>query len=139
MQPDRKAAVGTLALSIVLLAFPAICFYKAFRPVTAFLVVSFQVVLAISSYVAVILLDKVGAGLLDALNWCAGKGMFMSEKTFVIAVKAGTVGILFLQYMAIALLLYFSLKKIVRDFRETDYGISRAELLFILTPAAEGY
>lgn len=135
---NSKAAVGTLALSIVLLAFPAICFYKAFRPVTAFLVVSFQAVLAISSYVAVILLDKVGAGLLDALNWCAGKGMFMSEKAFVIAVKAGTVGILFLQYMAIALLLYFSLKKIVRDFRETDYGISRAELLFILTPAAVG-
>lgn len=49
--------------------------------------------------------------MLDALNWCAGKGMF---------------------------LLYFSLKKIVRDFRETDYGISRAELLFILTPAAVG-
>lgn len=61
---NSKAAVGTLALSIVLLAFPAICFYKAFRPVTAFLVVSFQAVLAISSYVAVILLDKVGAGCL---------------------------------------------------------------------------
>ncbi len=29
------------------------CFYKAFRPVTAFLVVSFQAVLDISSYVVV--------------------------------------------------------------------------------------
>ena len=36
---DYKVAVGTLALSLCILSFIALCFYKAFRPVTVFLVV----------------------------------------------------------------------------------------------------
>ena len=43
-----------------------------------------------------------------------------------------------IQYAGIALLLYVSLRKIVGDFREKDYVISRTELLFILVPSAVG-
>ena len=38
---DYRVAVGTLALSLCILSALAVCFYKAFRPVTVFLVVSF--------------------------------------------------------------------------------------------------
>ena len=135
---DYKVAVGTLALSLCILSFLALCFYKAFRPVTVFLVVSFQAVLDISIYAAVILLNAVDGWVLDVINWCSGKGMLASEKAFGMAIKAGIAGTQLLQYAAIALLLYFSLKKIVRDFHQKDYGINRTELLFILTPAAVG-
>ena len=135
---DYKVAVGTLALSLCILSFLALCFYKAFRPIAVFLIVSFQAVSDISSYAAVILLDKAGAGVLNAVNWCAGRGAFTSEDAYVMAIKVSTAGMLLFQYMAIALLLYFSLRSIVRNFHEKSYRINRMELLFILTPAAVG-
>ena len=135
---DYKVAVGTLALSLCILSFLALCFYKAFRPVTVFLVVSFQAILDISRYAPVILLNAVDGWVLDIINWLVGKDVFQSEKAIGMAIKAGMAGTQLLQYAAIALLLYFSLKKIVWDFREKDYGINRTELLFILTPAAVG-
>ena len=135
---DYRVAAGTLALSLCILSALAVCFYKAFRPVTVFLVVSFQALLDISRYAAVILLNAVDGWVLDIINWCAGKGMLASEKSFGMAVKAGVAGTQLIQYAGIALLLYFSLRKIVRDFREKDYFISRTELLFILAPSAVG-
>ena len=71
-------------------------------------------------------------------DWCAGKGVLSSEKAFGMAIKIGVAGTQLIQYAGIALLLYFSLRKIVRDFREKDYFISRTELLFILAPSAVG-
>ncbi len=135
---DYKVAVGTLALSLCIISFLALCFYKAFRPVTVFLIVSFQAVLDISRYAPVILLNVVDGWVLDIINWLVGKDVFQSEKAIGMAIKAGVAGTQLLQYAAIALLLYFSLKKIVWDFREKDYSINRTELLFILTPAAVG-
>lgn len=135
---DYRVAAGTLALSLCILSALAMCFYKAFRPVTVFLVVSFQAVLDISRYAVVILLNEVDGWVLDIINWCSGKGMLASEKAFGMAVKIGVVGTLLIQYIVIALVLYFSLRKVVRDFREKDYAIGRTELLFILTPAAVG-
>ncbi len=135
---DYKAAVGTLALSLCILSFLAFCFYKAFRPVTVFLVVSFQAVSDISRYAVSILLDEMGGWVLDILNWLAGKGTLQSEKGFGIAVEVSVAGTQLLQYAAIALLLYFSLRSIVRNFHEKSYRINRMELLFILTPAAVG-
>ena len=135
---DYRVAAGTLALSLCILSALAACFYKAFRPVTVFLVVSFQALLDISRYAAVILLNAVDGWVLDIINWCAGKGMLPSEKSFGMAVKIGVAGTQLIQYAGIAMLLYFSLRKVVRDFREKDYFISRTELLFILAPSAVG-
>ena len=100
--------------------------------------VSFQALLDISRYAAAILLNVVDGWVLDIINWCAGKGMLPSEKSFGMAVKTGVAGTQLIQYAGIAVLLYFSLRKIVRDFREKDYVISRTELLFILAPSAVG-
>ena len=135
---DYRVAAGTLALSLCILSALAVCFYKAFCPITVFLVVSFQAVMNISSYVAVILVGKPGNKLPDVWNWCVRQGIITSEKSLALAVWTGTVVVFVLQYLMIALLLYFSLKKIVRNFQEKNYGINRTELLFILTPSAVG-
>lgn len=135
---DYKAAVGTLVLSLCILSFLALCFYKAFRPVAVFLVVSFQAVLDISSYVAAVLFGKLGNKLSYVWNWCVREGIITSEKSLALAVWIGTVAVLALQYMIIALLVYYSLKKIVSDFHDRNYCTSSTELLFILTPAAVG-
>ena len=135
---DYRVAAGTLALSLCILSALAMCFYKAFRPVTVFLVVSFQALLDISKYTVAISLNAMDGWSLDFINWCAGRRMFASEKAFGMAAKAGVVITLLILYACIALLLYFSLRKIVRDFREKDYFISRTELLFILAPSAVG-
>lgn len=135
---DYRVAAGTLALSLCILSALSLCFYKALRLITVFLVVSFQVLLDISKYTVAILLNAVDRWVLDIINWCAGKGMLASEKSFGMAVKAGVAGTQLIQYAGIALLLYVSLRKIVGDFREKDYVISRTELLFILVPSAVG-
>ena len=100
--------------------------------------VSFQAVSDISRYAVSILLDEMGGWVLDILNWLAGKGTLQSEKGFGIAVEVSVAGTQLLQYAAIALLLYFSLRSIVGNFHEKSYRINRMELLFILTPAAVG-
>ena len=135
---DYRVATGTLALSLCIISFLALCFYKAFRLVTVFLVVSFQAVLDISSYVVAILIGEPGNKLSDVWNWCVRERIITSEKSLALVVWIGTVVVLVLQYLAIALLLYISLKKIVWNFHEKNYGINRTELLFILTPAAVG-
>ena len=135
---NSKSTIRMLALSLCILSALALCFYKALRLITVFLVVSFQVLLDISKYTAAISLNVMDGWPFDFINWCAGKGMFASEKAFGMAVKAGVVITLLILYACIALLLYFSLRKIVQDFREKDYFISRTELLFILAPSAVG-
>lgn len=134
---DYRVAAGTLALSLCILSALAMCFYKEFRPVTVFLVVSFQGILDISRYAVVILLNEVDEWVLDIINWCSGKGMIASDRAYGMAVKVGVVGMQLLQYVAIVLVLYFSLRKIVRDFWEKDHAIGRT-VLFILAPAAVG-
>lgn len=135
---DYRAAIGKLALSLFMSALLAVCFYKAFHLITIFLVAAFQAAADISRYTAVILFGELGDWLLDLWDWCIQNGFITSEKAFGIAINAGLITEWVLEYLFMALLLFFSLKKIVKDFREKDYGIHRTELLFILTPAAVG-
>jgi hypothetical protein len=48
-----------------------------------------------------------------------------------------TIGNQILFHVIGAALLYFTMRKIVGDYREKDYAIHRTELLFILTPGAD--
>ncbi|MDE6635171.1 MAG: GHKL domain-containing protein, partial [Lachnospiraceae bacterium] len=130
-----KEAVWKLVLSLCILFALAMCFYKAFRPVTVFLVVTFQAAADISKYAAAILSAKIGDYVIDGWNWCAGKGIFTSDKMLLMTLNGGILAVQFIQYTAMALLFYVSLRKIVRDFREKDYEIRRTELLFLLAPA----
>lgn len=131
-----QEAVKKLVLSLSVLFGLAICFYKAFRPVTVFLVVAFQAAADLSRYAAVILLDKVGDSVIALWNRCVEKGLLTSDRALMVTLNGGILVVQILQYMGIILLLYISLRKIVRDFREKDYEIRRTELLFLLAPAA---
>ena len=135
---DYRVAVGTLALSLCITSFLALCFYRVFCPAAVFLVVSFQAVTGISSYVVAILIGEPGNKLPVVWNWCVRERLITSEESLVLAVWTGTAVVLVAQYLAIALLMYFSLRKIVRSFKEKNYCINRTELLFILTPSAVG-
>lgn len=135
---DYKGAVCRLVFSLCILFVLAICFYKAFRPVSVFLVVAFQAVADISKYATAILSAKIGDAVVDVWNWCVEKGVFKSDRALMMTINGGILGVQILQDLVIALLLYVSLRKIVRDFREKDHEIRRTELLFLLTPAATG-
>lgn len=133
-----REAVWKLALSLCVLVVLALCFYKAFRLITVFLAVAFQAVADISRYAAVILLAKMGDCVVDIWNRCVEKGFFKSDRALMMTLNGSMMAVQIFQYFVIALLLYISLQKIVRDFKEKDYEIHRTELLFLLIPAAAG-
>lgn len=135
---DYRAAVGKLMLSLGILSVLALCFYKGFHLITIFLVAAFQAVADLSRYAVAILLGELGEMLLDLWNRWMENGFITSEKVFGLAVKGGVLGTQCLQYLAIALLMYWSLRRLVGGFQEKGYAIHRTELLFLLTPAAEG-
>ena len=60
--------------------------------------------------------------------------MFSLEVYYVVSVII-VIGLNALRCVVASALLYFSLKRIVRGYREKDYCIHRTELLFILAPA----
>ncbi len=130
--------VWKMALSLCILFVLAMCFYKALRPVSAFLVITFQAVADISRYVTVILLSKMGDSVVDIWNWCVERGIITSDRALMLTLNGSILAVQTLQYLVIALLFYVSLRKIVRDFKEKDYEIHRTELLFLLTPSATG-
>ena len=132
---EGTKAVWKTALSLCVLAAIAICFYRAFHLITLFLVAAFRAIADISVFVAVILFDRTGDKLLMIWNWCVGKGIITSEKTIEAVINASVIGNQFLMEAAIVLLLYLSLKGIVRNYKEKNYAIQRTELLCILTPA----
>lgn len=131
------AAVGQMVMALGILTLLALCFYQGFHLITVFLAVAFQAIADISRYAAIILLGELGDGLLAIWNWCLENGMPISDGT-VGAVKAGLLFQWILAYLMMALLLYLSVKKIVKDFREKGYSMNRTEFLFIFAPAAAG-
>lgn len=135
---DYWETVWKMALSLCILFVLAMCFYKALRPVSVFLVITFQAVADISRYVTVILLSKMGDSVVELWNWCVERGIITSDRALMLTLNGSILAVQILQYLVIALLFYVSLRKIVRDFKEKDYEIRRTELLFLLTPSAAG-
>ncbi len=135
---DYRAAIGKLMLSLGILSVLALCFYQGFHLITVFLVAAFQAAADLSRYAAAILFGGLGGRLPDLWNQWMERGIITSEKVFGLAVKGGVLGTQCFQYLAIALLLYWSLRRLVRGFQEKEYPIRRTELLFLLTPAAVG-
>lgn len=133
-----REAVWKLALSLCILVILALCFYKACCLITIFLAVAFQAVADISKYATVILLAKMGDGVVDVWNRCVEKGIFKSDRALMMTLNGSMLAVQIFQYLVIAMLLYISLRKIVRDFKEKDYEIHRTELMFLLIPAVAG-
>ena len=135
---DYRETVWKMALSLCIVFILAMCFYKALRSVSVFLVITFQAVADISRYVTVILFSKMGDSVVELWNWCVERGIITSERALMLTLNGSILAVQILQYLVIALLFYVSLRKIVRDFKEKDYEIRRTELLFLLTPSAAG-
>lgn len=135
---DYRFTAFKMILSVCVLCIIALCFYKAFCPITVFLAVTFQAIADISRYFIAILFGETGNGLIDLLNSSFLKGTITSEKTFGVLLNCIIVGEWIVQYAAIAFLLRFSLKKTVSYYKEKDYGINGIELMFILVPSSVG-
>ena len=135
---DYWETVWKMALSLCILFVLAMCFYKALRPVSVFLVITFQAVADISRYVTVILFGKMGDSVVDIWNWCVKRGIITSDRALMLTLNGSILAVQILKYLVIALLFYISLRKIVRDFKEKEYEIRKTELLFLLTPSAAG-
>lgn len=95
LPPTGYESVKTIwktVLSLCILLVIAMCFYKAFRAVTLFLVAAFRAIADISAFVVLILLDKPVDKLLTVWNLCMEKGIITSEKTFETAVNVSVIG-----------------------------------------------
>lgn len=132
---ENRAAIGKQTVSLVMLVILALCFYQAFHVITCFLVVTFQAVLGITVYLAVMLMDWPSGLLFSLWDWCLKTGVITDLETFQILSGISIAGMHFLQIMVAILLMRGSLRRIVRDYREKDIDMSRTELLFILIPA----
>ena len=94
--------VWKMALSLCILFVLAMCFYKALRPVSAFLVITFQAVADISRYVTVILLSKMGDSVVDIWNWCVERGIITSDRALMLTLNGSILAVQILQYLVIA-------------------------------------
>lgn len=116
----------------------ALCFYKAIHMITVFLVVTYMAVSEISVFFAYTVAE-IGNGLFSIWNWCFAKGYITSIAGFEMIIKLTMYGLQIVFCVLSILLLYFSIKKVVRDYREKDYAIRRTEFLFVLTPGLVGF
>lgn len=116
----------------------ALLMYTGFRAVTIFLVITFQAVTDISIFISVIISDKISNAVFDNIIKDVQNGNFRSEKDIEIKLNVYIIGMQLIQFLIIMLLIYFTLKIIVRNFKEKKYSISRTELMFLITPSAVG-
>ena len=75
--------------------------------------------------------------LLRLWNWCVINGYINSIEVYDVVTGITVIGMIFLRCVVAAALLFFTMKKIVKNYREKDYAIHRTELLFILTPGCQ--
>ena len=115
----------------------ALCFYKAVHTITVFLVVTFMAVSEISFFLAYMVIQA-GNGLFDLWSWCVGQGYITSTEIFDHIINCTVTGMYIVMYLVFGMILYATLKKIKKDFREKEYAMHRTELLFILTPGMVG-
>ncbi len=133
--PKSYGSLGTfvkLAATTFIISVIALIFYRAIGKITLFLIVTFMAVSEISFFLSYMVL-KLEDNLLKLWNWYAINGYMTSAKAYNIIVIT-VIGIIVVWCVTASALLYFTLKKIVKDYREKDYAIHRTELLFILTP-----
>lgn len=128
---------GRLVLTVCGASILICCFYKAVNVIAVFLVISFMAVSEICFFIAYMIL-YFGQYCTDFWLWCMEKGYIISEVVFMEFVEITLLALYFLHKTVFIILLFFSLKSIIRNFRQKDYPIQRTELIFILTPGLVG-
>lgn len=138
--PSDYGSVKTitrLILTFCILSALAFGFYRAAKAITAYLIVVFAAVNEISFFLAYMVL-MMGGSLIDILVWGMNNGISFFAGSLESIARIAMIVSQFLMYTAFVLLLHFTFRKIVREFREKDYLIQKTELLFLLTPAMSG-
>ena len=126
-----------LAVILCIVSVAVLIFYRAIGKITLFLGVTFIAVSEMSFFLAHMFFE-LGNHLFRLWDWCWKKGYISVLECYDFVVSITLIGNQILIHVIGAALLYFTIRKIVRDYREKDYAIHRTELLFILTPGLTG-
>lgn len=126
-----------LAVILCIVSMIALVFYRAVGKITLFLIVIFMAVGEMSVFLAHIFFE-LGSHLFRLWGWCLENGYISPLEFYNLVINIITMGNQILFHVIGAVLLYFTMRKVVRDYREKDYAIHRTELLFILTPGLTG-
>ena len=125
-----------LAVILCIISVTALAFYRALGKMALFLIVTFMTVGEMSFFLAHMFFE-LGNHLFRLWNRCLEKG-YISSFNYSKIVNITIIFNQILLYVVGAALLYFTLRKVVQDYREKDYAVHRTELLFILTPGLTG-
>ena len=125
-----------LAVILCIVSVTALVFYRAVGKITLFLIVTFMAVGEMSSFLAHMFFE-LGSHLFRLWNQCLEKG-YISSFNYSKIVNITIIFNQILLYVVGAVLLYFTMRKIVQDYREKEYAVHRTELLFILIPGMTG-
>ena len=138
--PKSYGSLGTfakLAAIMCIISVIAMIFFRAIGKITLFLVVTFMAASEISFFLSYMVL-RLEDNLFRLWNWCVISGYINSIKVYDVVAGITVIGMSVLRCVAASALLYFTVKKIVKDYREKDYAIHRTEFLFILIPGLAG-
>lgn len=125
-----------LILTVCILSVLAVCFYKAAKAVTVFLVVTFLAVNEISFFLSYMVL-MAGSRLMDVWVWGMERFGWFSENLEMLTEMTLVLSQLLMQ-ATYAFLLFFSLKKTASYFREENVEFRKTELWFLVTPGLVG-
>lgn len=137
--PQDQGSFGAFVkLAVVMCAISAIAliFYRSMGKITLFLIVTFMAASEMSFFLSYMVF-RLGDNLLKLWSWYAINGYMTSTTVYKIIVIT-VIGMNVLRCVVASALLFFTVKKIVKDYREKDYAIHKTELLFILTPGLAG-
>ncbi len=126
-----------LAVILCIISVTALFFYRAVGKMALFLIVTFMAVGEMSFFLAHMLFE-LGNHLFRLWDWCLGNGYISSLKFYNCVESMTLIGNQILFYVIGAAVLYFTLRRVVQDYREKEYAVHRTELLFILTPGMTG-
>lgn len=126
-----------LAVILCIISVIALVFYRVAGKITLFLIVTFMAVGEMSVFLAHIFFELV-SHLFRLWGWCLENGYISPLEFYNLVINIIAIGNQILFHVIGAVLLYFTMRRIVQDYREKDYAIHRTELLFILTPGLTG-
>lgn len=129
--------LAKLFLSICVLFVIAICFYRAVKRITVFLVFTFITVSEISLFLSNMLM-RLGSCLFLVWEWAYQNGYMPSPDAYMTWVRITAYGLQAVTYTIFLLILFMTLKGIVKNFRDKEYAFHRTELFFILAPVLTG-
>lgn len=129
--------LAKLFLTLCVLFILALCFYRSFKRITVFLVLTFITVSEISLFLSNMLM-RLGSHLFLVWEWAYQNGHMTSLEAYVTWICVTAYGLQALTYTVFLIILYMTLKGIAKNFRDKEYAFHRTELFFILAPVFTG-